>query len=163
MMPLTTEEGARLRRLTPEDLEHIVRIDQAHTGAPRRAFMRKRLAATQRAPQRFFGLGVELAGTLAGFALVRLQSGEFGELERAAVLDAIGIDPDHEQHGLGHFLMDGVVDTARALGARGLHSQVDWTRGRLLNFFYCNGFVLSERLVLERSTASPFAEAGADS
>ena len=159
MKSRVTAEEVRVRALRLEDLERIVHIDQAHAAAVRRAFLGKRLAAAQERPECYFSLGVEQHGTLVGFALGRLLSGEFGQLERAAVLDAIGIDPARQEQGLGHRLLNGVISAVRAHGVRKLYSQADWTRYGLLKFFHSSGFVPSARLVLERRTSLAFAEA----
>ena len=83
--------GSAIRALRADDLERIIAIDATHTGATRRHFMERRLAAARSTPSEFIQVGVEQAGTLIGFALGRILQGEFGWRERVLVLDAMGV------------------------------------------------------------------------
>jgi ribosomal protein S18 acetylase RimI-like enzyme len=150
----------KIRPLRFDDLERVIAIDKAHTGGARRRFMEKRLAAAAAAPDDFVQVGVERAGTLAGFALGRVLYGEFGMVEPVAVLDAIGVDPASQERGCGHALMDGLQEQLRSRGVQALHSQAEWTSHGLLEFFDSTGFTLAPRVVLERSTMQSMSEQG---
>lgn len=147
-----------VRPLRPEDLERMIAIDQAHTGRPRRRFFEKRLEAAKRHPADFIHVGVERSGTLAGFAIARLQHGEFGRDETIASLDLVGVDPDSQERGYGHALMDGLARVMHAKGVRQLHSQADWTNHGLMKYLDSTGFELAPRLMLERTVNHPLAE-----
>jgi ribosomal protein S18 acetylase RimI-like enzyme len=153
-----TDLSKGVRPLKPDDLERMIAIDQAHTGRPRRRFFEKRLDAAKRQPGDFVYVGIEKAGKLAGFAMARLQHGEFGRDETIASLDLVGVDPDSQDRGYGHALMDGVARVLRAKGVRQLHSQADWTNHRLMKYLDSSGFELAPRLMLERSVSDPLAE-----
>jgi ribosomal protein S18 acetylase RimI-like enzyme len=153
---------SRVRALRREDLERIIAIDQAHAGISRRGFIEKRLTAAQARPEDFIFVGIERDGTLLGFALGRVLCGEFGQPEPTAVLDVIGVDSAHQEHGYGHSLMGGVLAAIRERGVRELHSQAEWTSHDLLKFFDSSGFTLAPRVVLERSTSPALIEKGAD-
>ncbi len=151
---------SRVRPLRLDDLERVIAIDRAHTGSARRRFMEKRLTAARAAPDDFVLIGVERAGTLAGFALGRVLHGEFGTVEPVAVLDAIGVDPASQEQGCGHALMGGLFDLLRSRGVQVLHSQADWSSHGMLKFFAATGFTLAPRVVLERGTAQSMSEQG---
>jgi len=150
-------KGAALRPLTIRDLDLVVSIDRRLSGGGRRGFYEKRLAAALREPGGFVYLGIEDAGTLAGFVFARLIDGEFGEETRVAQLDAIGIDPARGGHGLGHALMDGLADILRHKNVRELQSQVAWTDHELLRFFAATGFELAPRTIVQRPVTDPVA------
>jgi hypothetical protein len=144
-----------IRCLDPNDLERIVVIDRGHTGRTRRRFFEKRLEAARVHPDDFVHVGVMRGGALRGYAMARLQRGEFGQEDIVAVFDAIGV----QDAGLGQTLMDGLVTTLRGRGVRCLQSQADWTSHAVLRFLEDSGFELAPRMVLERSVSEPLAEA----
>lgn len=127
--------------------------------ANRGAVFEKRLAHAKQHPQDFVHVGVVRKGALVGFAFARVQSGEFGREQAVATLDAVGVEHDSREHGVGRALMDGLTKLMREKGVRALQSQADWTNHGLLRFFDLSGFSLAPRLVLERSVLMPLAEA----
>jgi ribosomal protein S18 acetylase RimI-like enzyme len=147
-----------VRSLTSDDLEAVVAIDLAHAGEGRRHFYAKRMAAAAKHPEDFVQLGVAWDGALDGFAIVRMLRGEFGR-QQAAVLDAIGVAPQSQEHGVGRRLIQELVGTLRGMGIRVLHSQVDWKDQPLLRFLQASGFEIAPRLALERSVREPLREA----
>jgi GNAT superfamily N-acetyltransferase len=153
------DASLKVRRLRPDDLERTIVIDQAHTGRSRRRFFEKRLEAARAHPEDFIHVGVTRDGVLVGFAFARLRQGEFGRDEDVAALDLIGVDPESEEHGYGHILMDALAQAMRDKGVRKLHSQADWTEHGMLKFFDSTKFKLAPRLVLERAVAEPLREA----
>ena len=91
-------------------------------------------------------------GEVAGFLLGHLLDGEFGGLERVAVLDAVAIDPAAQRQGLARKLVGEFDRSARERGASEMRTQAQWDRPGLVEFFSAAGFRLSPRLVLERPT-----------
>jgi len=147
-----------VRPLRPTDLERVIAIDSANVGEPRRRFFEKRLAHAQQHPEDIVHVGVVRKDTLVGFAFARIQRGEFGRAQAIATLDAVGVEQDSREHGVGHALMDGLSKVMRQKGVQSLQSQADWTNHGLLRFFESSGFKLAPRLVLERSVLTPLAE-----
>jgi len=152
-----TGEAATLRPLTVDDFKQVLTIDSKLSGNWRQGFYSKRLAAALERPSDFIYVGIELDGDLAGFAFAQLLRGEFGGSGTVAVLDAIGVDPDHDHEGLGQALMDGLIDVMRQKDVHELRTQVDWRNDKLLHFLAANGFETAPRLVLERDTAEPLS------
>ena len=143
---------ATVRRLRPEDLDRVVEIDAQNVGRARRVFFEKRLEAALADPDVFLTVAVERAGRADGFAIVRIQAGEFGDDRPVAILDVIGVAPDAQHAGLGHALIDGLDAGLKKRGVHEVRTQVDWSEQPLLGFFADTGFALAARTVLERST-----------
>ena len=140
-----------VRSLRSNDLERVIAIDSAHVGEPRRRFFEKRLAHAKQHPEDFVHVGVIRNDLLVGFAFARILRGEFGREQAIATLDAVGVERDSREHGVGHALIDGVTEVMRKKGVHSLQSQADWTNHALLRFFDASGFGLAPRLMLERS------------
>jgi len=153
-----TNADNTVRPLRAADLERVIAIDSAHVGEPRRRFFEKRLANAKQHPEDIVHVGVVRKDTLVGFAFARIQRGEFGRAQVIATLDAVGVEQDSREHGVGHALMDGLTKAMRQKGVQSLQSLADWTNHGLLRFFESSGFRLAPRLVLERSVLTPLAE-----
>ena len=117
-----------VRRLRPDDLEAVIDLDRRVTG--RR-------------------LGAELEGAFVGFLLSRVYYGEFGEIERAAVLDTMGVHPDFQRRCVGSALIDQLRVNLLALGIRTLHTEVGWDNPGLMVFFNREGFEPAPRYCLD--------------
>jgi L-amino acid N-acyltransferase YncA len=152
----------RVRPLSPADLERVIAIDSAHVGEPRRRFFEKRLAHAKQHPDDFMQVGVARNGKLLGFAFARILRGEFGRDQAIAILDAVGVEYDSRERGVGRALMQGLTEVMREKKVQSLQSQADWTNHALLRFFDASDFKLARRLVLERSVDAPLKEPIAD-
>lgn len=151
---MSDDAVSRLRPLAPGDFEAVVEIDRRITGRSRRLFFEKRLAAALADAGGFVSVALEDGtGKLIGYAIARVQSGEFGVDRRIAVLDVIGVDPDSRKHRHGTRLLEALTDDARRKGADEVRTQVDWRDGELVHFFATSGFLLAPSQVLERPTA----------
>lgn len=155
--PSLSERGAR--SLTAHDLERVVAIDSTHTGQSRRRFFEKRLAASEAQPDLFVHIGLMRGGALRGFLLAHVLRGEFGRDDFIGVFDAIGVEPECQERGVGQALIEELVERMKRKGVRSLHSQASWTNHDLLRYLDASGFSLSSRMILQRSVAEPLAEA----
>ena len=117
------------------------------------------MAAAEERPRDFIHVGAMWGGALCGFAIARILRGEFGHEHAVAVLDAVGVEPETQECGIGHALMDELINTMREMGVRSLQSQVDWTNQDLLRFLQASDFKIAPRLALERSVAERLDEA----
>ena len=148
---MNSQEQAEPRPLRPDDLERVVNIDAANSGRSRHLFFEKRLQAALGDPHGFVAKAVENSeGQLTGFAIARIQNGEFGDDHRIAVLDVIGVDPDARHSGAGKALLDGIVADLTKLKISEMRTQVDWQDSDLMHFFAGVGFDLAFDQVLER-------------
>jgi GNAT superfamily N-acetyltransferase len=157
-MPALATLDTGPRALSAGDLERVIAIDRAQGDHARRRFFEKRFAAAAAHPEDFIHVGVTRGGTLRGFAFARLLRGEFGREHVTAVLDAIGVEPVSRETGIGRSLLQELVARLRAVGARTLHSQAEWSDPELTHFFAATGFRLAPRVALERSLATPLVE-----
>lgn len=146
-------------KLADVGIEQLIAIDFVHTGRVRRRFFEKRLTAVRHHPQDFALVTVRRGSAVAGFAIARLLSGEFGRQECIAVLDVIGVEPESREEGVGKQLMQLLNDDLRRRGVSSLQSQVKWTNRQMLRLMRASGFTLAPRLVLERLTAPGLDEA----
>ena len=150
-----TKTDYTIRPLRGEDLEEVVRIDGLLSGQRRRGFYARRLTAALQDPKGFIYLGAGTGDRLAGYAIARILGGEFGKEATIASLDAIGVDPDHQGHGVGRMLMAALEEIMRHKGIRELHSQTTWTNHSLLAFLDSAGFERAPRIILDREVAAP--------
>ncbi len=151
---MSSKEDNQPRPLKPDDLDRVVDIDARITGRSRRLFFEKRLQAALSDPHGFVALAIENADArLAGFAIARIQNGEFGDDHRIAVLDVIGVDPDARHGGVGSALLAGVDERLKKMNIGELRTQIDWQGRDLMQFFAAAGFNLAFDQVLERPLA----------
>ncbi len=144
---------ANIKPLRAQDLESVIAIDKAITGSSRRGFFEKRLAAALEQPQDYVYVGLHEDGKLAGYALAKLESGEFGQPGAKASFDAIGVGLDHRGHGVGHQLMSAVEEILTHKKVEYLTTHVDWSDPAMLGFFSESGFLLAPRNILTRDTS----------
>jgi ribosomal protein S18 acetylase RimI-like enzyme len=148
-----------VRTLVNDDVERVIAIDRAHSGHARRRYFERRFAAAKAQPEDYIHVGAVRDGLLRGFAIARILRGEFGQAHVVAVLDAIGVEAESQDRGIGQSLMAALGETMQRRGVRVLQSEAEWTNHDLLRFFHAAGFKLAPRLALERSTAEPLDEA----
>lgn len=137
------------RMLETGDLDPIVELDRQSGGVSRYGFISKRLASQAQHPDAFISMAAFMDDALVGFAFCHIIEGEFGGSERMAVLDAIGVHPDHQGHGAGHQVLDHLIAEIRERGGRELRTQARWNQRGLIDFFSSAGFSLAPRLILE--------------
>ena len=150
--PLAT--GHDTRPLRADDIERVIAIDRAYSGHSRRRFFEKRFAAANAQPEDFIHVGVVRDGVLRGYAIARVLRGEFGHKQAIAVLDAIGVDAESRERGVGQALMAELNAVMLRRNVRALQSQAEWTNSDLMRFFAAAGFQLAPRLTLERPVAA---------
>jgi ribosomal protein S18 acetylase RimI-like enzyme len=146
----------QLRSLHRDDLDRVSGIESRITGHSRKGFLEKRFAAAESADG-FIACAAVRDGKLAGYAIARIQQGEFGAPDAVAVLDVIGIDPDAQGKGIGKALLAEMERRMKARGIGTLRTQVDWGSPAMIRFFSSTGFLLAPVQILERDT-SPLRE-----
>ncbi len=146
------------RALSASDVHRVVAIDRAHTGHSRASFFEKRFAAAEANPEDFVHIGVVRGGSLRGFIMAHLQRGEFGRDDAIGVFDAVGVEPEVQERGVGQELIEELLNVMRQKGVRALLSQANWTNHSLMRFLDASGFVISPRLVLERKVSDGLPE-----
>ena len=152
--------NVQLRSLRGEDLDRVAGIEGRIAGHPRRGFLEKRFDAAFAAPDGFIACAAVRDGKLAGYAIARIQEGEFGAPGTVAALDVIGIDPDAQGEGIGKALLADLERRMKARGIETLRTQVDWGSPPMIRFFSATGFHLAPVHILERDTSSLREEVG---
>jgi ribosomal protein S18 acetylase RimI-like enzyme len=147
----------QLRSLHPDDLDRVSGIENRITGHSRKGFLEKRFAAAAKSPGGFIACAAVRDGKLAGYAIARIQEGEFGAPNAVAVLDVIGIDPDVQGKGIGKAVLAEMERVMKTRGIGTLRTQVDWGNPAMVRFFSSAGFLLAPAQILERDT-SPLRE-----
>jgi predicted N-acetyltransferase YhbS len=142
----------RSRPLTERDLDAVVALDAALSGRTRKAYFERRLDAARTDPGRHLQLAAEEDGRLAGFMLGRALEGEFGRSEPAVRLEAFGIAPAAQRHGLGLQLSAAFEAQASRRGLCELRTTGLWREHALLHFLDRAGYRLAPSHVLDRAT-----------
>ncbi len=147
---MNKKDIAGLRRLTADDFGNVVAIDSHILGRSRRLFYQKRLEAALADERGFIATAVDgPGGALAGYAIARIQNGEFGTNRRVAVLDIIGVDPEARRQGAGRKLIEGIEVCLRKWQIEELRTELDWHDSAMMQFFAAAGFDLAPVIALE--------------
>ena len=142
-----------IRPLAAQDLPAVAAIDAALSGRARREYFGRRLAAAQRDPERHLQLAAQENGRLAGFMLGRALEGEFGRSEPALRLEAFGVEPLAQGHGLGMALATAFEQQAARRGLREMRTTALWRQHALLQFLDHAGYTLAPSHVLDCAIA----------
>lgn len=148
------DDGLIIRTLRSEDLERLVRMDQAYTGRNRRTWYEGKLKRALAETDVRISLGAERDGLLVGAFLGTLHYGEFGQPEPLAILDTLLVDPSAAHQGVGRALLDQLVKNLAAFGIERVRTEVAWNEEILIRFLGKAGFVPVPRLVLELDVAA---------
>lgn len=143
--------GAVVRTLKAEDLDRLVKIDQAYVGRNRRAWFEGKLKRALAESSVVLSLGAEKDGTLVGALMGAVQYGEFGMAEPVAILDTILVDKAFVGQGIAQAMMEQLLRNLAGLRIETIRTEVAWDDAGLLGFLNKEGFKPVPRLVLERS------------
>ena len=139
----------QIRPMREEDLEEIINIDTMYLVSPRPDYYKEKLAAATKGAGINVSLVADVDGTLVGFIMGQLYTGEFGIPETTANLDTIGVHPYAVGKGVAAKLSQQFSVQMAKLGVTTIHTLVDWNNKNLMLFFHRLGFVPSNRLSLE--------------
>jgi ribosomal protein S18 acetylase RimI-like enzyme len=142
-----------VRSLAAEDLAAVVRIDRKITGRDRTAYFERKVAEVLGESGIRVSLVAEVDGWPAGYVMARVDYGEFGRVEPAAVIDAIGVDPGYGHRGIGRALMSQLIANLTTLRVEHIRTEVGWDDFELIGFLRACGFKPSQRLAFSRATA----------
>ncbi len=145
------------RSLYPEDLQQVTEIESDLAGSPRTFFLEKRLAAASAMPDSIISCAVIDDKKLAGYGFARILEGEFGARSAMAVLDTVGVAPDHQGRGIGRMVLAGIERRMKNRNISSLLTQTLWSRHAMIRFFAATGFSLASGQIIERNT-SPLKE-----
>ena len=146
-------DAAEVRLLKESDLEGIARIDRRTTGRDRHGYLCRSFAETLADSALRVSLAAHTDGALSGFVMARLDYGDFGRAEPAAVIDTLGVDPMRAHQGIGRALLSQLFLNLRALRVERVETMVEPGNVDLMGFFYAAGFRPSERLAFVKPLA----------
>lgn len=139
-----------VRSMTERDLRALVTIDRRITGRDRAAYFQRKLADALTESDVCVSLVAELDGGPVGFIMARVDLGEFGRVETAAVIDTIGIDPDYQNKGVGRALVSQLLTNLGTLRVEKVRTEVDWQDHDLLAYLDRNGFQPAQQLCFDQ-------------
>ena len=132
--------------LGESDLEGVARVDRRLTGRDRRGYLCRTLREALADSALRVSLAARVDASLAGYLMARLDYGDFGRTEPAAVVDTVGVDPLRSRQGIGRALLSQLFVNLRGLGVERVETVVAPGNLDLMGFFYSAGFGPSERL-----------------
>lgn len=143
-------DSVLVRAMREDDLDDVTGIDAAILGSRRPHYFSRLLERALKNADLQISLVAEMEGRVVGFVVGTVYYGEFGVVETAATIDAIGIDPAWRRRHVGRALMRQLRLNLGALRVSRLRTEVVWDDFDLLGFFRLEGFAPSGRLCLER-------------
>lgn len=140
-----------VRSLKQDDLAAVIRIDRKLTGFDRSDYFSAKFREMLVESGIRVSLVAEDHGLVSGFVMARVDFGEFGRVDKAAVLDTIGVHPAYKGSGIGHALLSQLLLNLATLQVESLRTQVRWEHFDLQRFLHLRGFGTSQRLVLTKT------------
>jgi ribosomal protein S18 acetylase RimI-like enzyme len=138
-----------VRSMRESDLKAIAAIDQRITGRDHTRYFERKLDEALRESDVRISLVAELDSVPVGFIMARVDLGEFGRTDTAAVMDTIGVDPDYRDRGVGRALLSQLLANLTTLRVEKVLTEVDWADRELMGFLDRCGFVPSPRLCFD--------------
>jgi predicted N-acetyltransferase YhbS len=139
-----------VRSLAKGDLAALTDIDRRITGRDRSRYLEQKLADALDGSDIRVSLVADLDGRPVGFIMARVDLGEYGRTEPAAIMDTIGVDPDYRGRGVGRALLSQLLVNLGTLRVEKILTEVDWTDRELMSYFERCGFRPSSRLCFDR-------------
>jgi len=139
-----------VRPLKGIDIAAIDKIDTRLTGLDRSAYYASKFREMLDDSGARVSMVAEKEGGITGFIMARIDYGEFGQVEKAAVIDTIGVNPEFAGSGVGHALISQLILTLSSLQIESVRTKVEHENSGLRNFLSKRGFIPSQRLILTK-------------
>ena len=137
--------------LTEAHVADLARLDRRLTGRDRTAFIRRRITDALQESSIAASLAALHQGQVVGFIAARVDFGDAGRTEPAAVIDTIGVESEFSRRGVARALLLQLAMNLHALRVERLETAVSRDDFGLLQFFYREGFEPSQRLAFVRA------------
>lgn len=137
---------AEVASMTRADLAQIAGIDRGITGHDRSGYIAARLAEAMDDSSIRVSLVARRDGAIAGYLMARADLGDYGRTEPVAVIDTLGVAPEHAKTGIGHALLSQLFANLGALRVESVETMIDHSDLALVGFFHGCGFVPAQRL-----------------
>ena len=145
----TPQPSITLRRLTAQDLDSVVSLDAANSGHSRRFYFERRLKAGLVQPQLHVQFAAQQGGRFVGFMMARELLGQFGRAEPSLRLEAMGVAPGEQGHGIGTALLSKFESEAKRMGVPVIRTDASWRNHAVMQFFDHAGFELGKDRVVD--------------
>ena len=142
-----------VRALKGTDISAINKIDTKLTGLDRSAYFASKFREMLDDSGVRVSMIAEKEGTVTGYIMARIDYGEFGQVEKAAVIDTIGVHADFTGSGVGHELLSQLVLNLSSLQVEVVRTKVEHENSGLRTFLAKRGFKPSQRLILTKEIA----------
>lgn len=129
-----------VRSLLPADLTSVIRLDRSVTNLDRTAYYERTVAEALRNNGVRLSMMAEIGGTPAGFIMARVDYGEFGRVETAAVMDTIGVNPEFSRQQVGTALLLQLLLHLEHLRVERVRTVAEWNNAMLIAFLDRSGF-----------------------
>ena len=140
-----------IRSLEERDLAEVIRIDHSLTGRDRSGYFSAKVKEMLTESGIRISLVAEQDGVLTGYIMASVDYGEFGKVDTAAVIDAIGVHSAFAGSGIGHALLSQLLLNLSTLKVDYVRTQVSPQDFDLNRFLHACGFHQSQRLVLTKA------------
>ncbi len=139
-----------IRVLRAHDIDAVVAIDAAASHDERRAYYEHKFDTILH-PRHNINTSIvcEIDGSVAGFLMGDIYTGEYGIPQASATIDTLGVHPDFQHHGVGADMLDQFMMNMKAAGVDRVYTLVNWDDFALERFFSRRGFAPSRRINLE--------------
>lgn len=139
-----------VRPIKWEDLAAVDRIDVKCTGLDRSAYCAAKFREVLNESGIRVSMVAEDEGVVIGFIMARVDFGEFGRIDKAAVIDTIGVHPAYAGSGVGHALLSQLLVKLSILQVESVRIKLEHEDFALWNFLARRGFKPSQRLLLTK-------------
>ena len=146
-----------VRPLRENDIATIIAIDEQTSGRAKPEYWRSKLPhyllekdLDPEADSGVLARVAEMDGEVVGFMIGEVRRWEFGQ-PFCGWITALGVDPNHQQLGIGRRLLAEFLDHYREDGLREVRTIVEWSDGDLLKFFHSMGFIRGPFVELQKS------------
>jgi ribosomal protein S18 acetylase RimI-like enzyme len=139
-----------VRLLERGDFNAVVEIDEKVFGQVRPEYYEMKFARALEKKDRLVVSFVAVEDErVVGFVMCELSVGEYGIPDTEAFLDTIGINPAHQNKGIGRLLLGELVAHLKKAGVEKIDTLVNWNDWQLVKFLNVNGFKPSSKISLE--------------
>ena len=139
------------RSLKADDLAAIIKIDRKIMGYDRASYYERKLDEILAESGIRVSLVAELDDHVVGFIMARVDFGEFGKTEPAAIIDTLGVDPGYANKNIGSALLSQLMANLTVLRADLVRTEVGSKQLSLMSFLQNNGFSPAQILSLTKS------------
>jgi ribosomal protein S18 acetylase RimI-like enzyme len=157
-------EEVKIRVLSENDLDAVVKIDKKILGKERRAFWKRKIAYADIYPRP--ALVAEFEGKVVGFIMGYVSGWEFGVPDTTAWIDTLGVDPAYQRRGIGRALFNALIESFKRTGREAspgvieakkaeiegvnvVYTLANWNDWDLMQFYNAMGFKKGEMLSLK--------------